>query len=438
MKGNILKKLNENMPSFVKVMAKDIIRKKLIANKVFIDTYQEIKEFNKLSEDEQEKVQFKKLKEQLIYAYENVSYYKQSFDKYEFNPYEFKDKEELKKLPIIKKEDLLNSFEKFCSKENIKFYEAHTGGSSGKPLTILLDNESIYKERAFVYSFWSDIGYDFKKSRMITFRGVEYKDKISKYNPLYNELLLSPFKLNNDNIENYIKEINKFNPEFISGYPSAITNFVNILKNNAKSLNVNIKGIFLISENTTESEYKIIKEFFKCPVITFYGHSERAVFAENYIDNYSFNKLYGYVELIEFEKNKYRIVCTGFLNKKMPLVRYITDDIVEIQDEKIHIIGHWDKELLIGKNDEKISIASINFHSDEFKDISKYQFIQSEKGKVDIYLECGEDLSEKHLYKIKNALNKKLLGILDYKLIVVDKIKLTARGKFKKVIQNIK
>ena len=438
MQGNILKKINENMPNFIKKIARDVIRNKLIGNQVFINTYNEIEEFNNFSKDEQERIQFKKLKQQLIYAYENVCYYKQSFDECEFNPYEFKNKEELKKLPIIKKEDLLNDFVKFCSKESVNFYEAHTGGSSGKPLKILLDNKSIYKERAFVYSFWSKVGYDFKKSKIITFRGVEYRNKICKYNPLYNELLLSPFKLNNNSIQDYIKEINKFNPQFISGYPSAITNFVNILKNNKKSLNVNIKGIFLISENTTESEYKIIKEFFKCPVITFYGHSERAIFAENYDDDYLFNKLYGYVELIQFEKNKYRIVCTGFLNKKMPLIRYITDDIVEIKNDKMHIIGHWDKELLIGKNDEKISIASINFHSDEFKCISRYQFIQSKKGKVNIYLECAEGLSEKHLCKIKSALNKKLLGILSYELIIVDKIKLTSRGKFKKVIQNIK
>ena len=62
--------------------------------------------------------------------------------------------------------------------------------------------------------------------------------------------------------------------------------------------------------------------------ITFYGHSERCVIAEEMTQNrYKFDPYYGYTEQIHNENNNYSIVGTGFLNYIMPFIRYKTDDI---------------------------------------------------------------------------------------------------------------
>ena len=53
-----------------------------------------------------------------------------------------------------------------------------------------MDNSSIYRERAFVYNHWASLGFDFKKSKLMTFRGIEVKNKIYKLNPIYNEVIL--------------------------------------------------------------------------------------------------------------------------------------------------------------------------------------------------------------------------------------------------------
>lgn len=438
MKGKLVKRINDNMPSLLKKALMKPIRYKVINNNNFKLMIDEIDSFKVLTNKEKDEIHFDKLKKTLIYAYEHTAFYKEFFDNNKFNPYEFSDYNEFKRLPYIDKKIVIDNFEKLVSDEKVDYYEAFTGGSSGKPLKILLDTDLAFKERAFIYKYWENIGYDYKKSKLLTLRGVEFGNKLYKYNAVDNQIMLNPFKLNNDNILSYVKVIDKFSPEFIHGYPSAIYNMCKILKRNNLKLKKSIKGVFFVSENVEKYEKDFIEEFFNCKSMIFYGHSERAVFAEMFDDSYSFNNLYCDVDLkYDEEENVYKIITTGLLNKKMPLIRYMPDDKVIVNNDKVMIYGHWDKELLIGKNGEKISIASINFHNNIFNKIKLYQFEQFEKGKVVINIVEDEKLTKSDFKLISDELNKKVKDILEYEFNIVNEISFTNRGKFKKIIQHI-
>lgn len=435
MKGKLLKKLNETMPDSIKKIFSKPIRAKVINNVIFKQTINELENFNNLSEEEKNKYHLEKLKEVFIYAYENTIFYKKTFDKVGFNPYNFSDIKEMKKIPFINKEIVLEYFDEFLSKENIDYYEAFTGGSTGKPLRIFLDTDSIYREKAFVYNYWSKFGYDYKNSKIVTFRGLEFGDKIYKYNPIDNQVIVNPFKLSYENIDKYIEIINSFNPEFFHGYVSAIYNFCKILNKKNIKLKANIKCVFFISENVNDDERKYIEKTLNCRSNIFYGHSERVVFAEYFNGSYEFNNLYTHVDFFKKPNTKdlYEIACTGLLNKKMIFIKYIPDDIIQINSDKIHIYGHWDKELLIGKNDENISIASINFHNNIFKKIKCYQFEQFEKGKAIFNVVEEVKLTETDKSKMIEILNKKLNNIIDIDIRIVKEISLSNRGKYIKV-----
>lgn len=438
MKGKLLKKLNEKTPEFFKKMLSKQIRKKVIENKVFKDTFKELSYFESLDSEEKDKLHLKKVKEVLIYAYENTKYYKNIFDEIKFNPYEFEDINELNNIPTIDKQFVLDNFDSLVSTEEIDNYVAYTGGSTGKPLKILLDTNSIYKEKAFVYNYWSKFGYDYNSSRIVTLRGLEFNNKIYKYNPIDNQIILNPFTLNEGNIEEYVKIINKFNPEFLHGYASAIYNLCRILNKKKIKLKVDIKSVCFVSENVDEHEKQYIEETLKCKSNIFYGHSERIVFAEYINGTYVFNDLYTHVNLLETdEANVYKIACTGLVSKKMPLINYVPDDKVISKNGNIQIYGHWDKEMLIGKNGEKISMASINFHNKVFDKIKLYQFEQFELGKLYINIVEDEKLDDVDKSKIINIMNTKLKNIMDIEIRIVKTIPLTNRGKYKKIIQHI-
>lgn len=438
MKGKLLKKLNESTPDSVKKVFSKTIRNKVINNNSFKNTLQEIKEFESLDFREQKNMHIEKLREMLIYAYENTIYYKKVFDEIGLNPYEFKDLDDMKRIPTIDKQFVLDNFNDIISKQEIDHYVAYTGGSTGKPLKILLDTDSIYKEKAFVYNYWGKYGYDYTKSRIVTLRGLEFKNKIYKYNPIDNQIVLNPFILNEETIEKYIQIINKFEPEFIHGYGSAIYNLCRIIDKKNLKINVKLKGICFVSENVNEYEKEYIENILGCKGNIFYGHSERAVFAEWINNSYKFNELYTHVELIPTDdQGIYKIATTGLINKKMILINYMPDDTVEIKENKMMIYGHWDKELLIGKNNERVSMAAINFHNKVFDKIKIYQFEQFTKGSVNLNIVEDEKLSEKDKKEIIHIINTKLKDILDVEIKIVKSIPPTKRGKHNKIIQHI-
>ncbi|MEG2908011.1 MAG: hypothetical protein RR945_02225 [Erysipelotrichaceae bacterium] len=434
---DIIKTIYDKSPNVIKFTLGKLIRNKLINNKIFKDQYNLLVQSDFWNKEKKGEYQFNLLKETLIHAYENTIYYHKLFDDVNFNPYKFSDISEFKVIPYLTKEKIRTEFDKLKAYDIPNYYSAKTGGTTGKPIEILLDKNSIYKERAFVYHYWSHFGFNYKKSKLITFREVEFSGKQFKYNPMYNEIILNPFLLCNDNFIYYVNRINRFGGDFFYGYPSLISNFCRMIKNNGSCLEKKVKGVFLISENVYPDQIKIIKEVLDCPISIFYGHTERAVFAEMYNNNYYFNNLYCFEEIID--TNEGNIVTTGFLNGKMPLIRYLVDDVAEETSLDVYkITGHRGNECLYGKNGEVISAVAIEFgHSGAFKNVIEYQFEQNKLGEVIFRIKTEEKISEDEVCAIKQEMNKRL-PYFDCKIITNSNIKRSARGKYKMIIQNLK
>lgn len=150
------------LPLFVRV---------IVDNSVFKKTCNELDSFGKLKLGEQNKVQFEKIKETLVYADKHVPYYRQLFKKCGFEPEKMVSMKEIEKIPLLTKEKVIEAEESIYSEEDIPYYTSYTGGSSGKALKCLLDKDSYYKERAFFTHFLKPLGYDPKKSRTVSFYG---------------------------------------------------------------------------------------------------------------------------------------------------------------------------------------------------------------------------------------------------------------------------
>lgn len=430
----LIKKINEKTPYWIKAPFAQLIRRKLIGNSVFSETYRQLSEYDKLSQKEKDNLQFIELKRILRHAYENTAYYREMFDKIGFDPWEMEDIEELKKIPIITKKELKKYFEKLLADNISNTYSVTTGGTTGEPTKIEMDKNAIYKEWAFVYHYWSKFGYDYQNSRLATFRGVNLGEKIYEINPLYQEVRMNPFKLNENNIDQYIKKINRFQADFIYGYPSAVYNFCRIAAKKKINVRGRFKAALLISENLFPFQEDMIKTVLGCEIAIFYGHTERAVFAERYKDGYVFNQLYGVTEINE----KGEPIVTGFINKKMPLINYLVDDEVKnISEDKFMVKGHRDSDVLYGLDGEQVSMAAINFHDRTFEGTSGYQFVQNERGKCIIRVIADKKLEKEELAKIAARINEKLgIGFV-CTVEQTDHFETTARGKYKMLIQNI-
>lgn len=381
-------------------------------------------------------------RETIIYAIENFDFYKRHFRGINIEKWEG--------IPLLSKSDIQQNIVDFEINSINKFYVT-TGGVTGKPSTFYQSNNVWKKELAFVYNYFEKHGY---KAKMVkaSFRGGDFSNikrgQVWKSNPIYNEMHFSPFHMNCDSIATYVAELNKYKPQFFHGYPSALLTLATLMKKNGLRLNYQPKVFFLISENYDSKDIDFLKNFFGVKVSSFYGHSERLVFAiaNEDLKSYIPNLKYGYMELVDDKGNVIKenekigeIVGTSYDNYAMPLIRFKTGDYTYYVDYETktfaQIQGKWGQDSLIGKSGEKITLTALNLHSPELSSFMRTQFHQLEDGVVEILVISSKILTKKEIIKIEDFLSRRVGELISFRIKIVDKLYQNSRGKTPLIIK---
>lgn len=430
----LLKKINEKMPYWMKRPFAKMIRRKLIRNPVFTETYELLLKADDMTREEKESLQFECLKKVLRHAYEQTEYYRAVFDKCGFDPYQMQSIEDLGRLPVLTKETVIRDLDRLTAEDLENAYAVTTGGTSGKPVKVMMEKNAIYREWAFIYHYWSKFGYDYKTSRLATFRGIDIGKKVSEINPLYNEIRLNVFAMRRDNIEKYNKKIDEFHADFIYGYPSAVYNYCRLNQEAGISVSGKYRAALLISENLYPFQEEMIRSVLGCPIAIFYGHSERAVFAEHYEKGYLFQPFYGVTEIGADGAP----VVTGFINGKVPLIRYLVDDKAEkIDGGYWDITGHRDSDVVYGRHGEQIRAGILDFHGSLSGKVKEFQFYQKIPGEVTIRV-ADPDITDAELRELEKNLGNRFQEYFSFKAERAARIERTSRGKYKYIIQECK
>ena len=442
MNKRFLKRLRDKMPESLKYVTAHYIRNKLITNEEFRKYYDILQKRETMSLDLIREYQLNELRNILIHSYVNVPYYTELFNSIDFKPAKVKSFNDIIVIPFLTKDLIRRNFEKLKSIKKIRggSYSTTTSGSTGEPLKVFLDYESFFRETAFIYYYRRKLGYRFE-DKVVTFRGIGFGDKLFSLNPVNNETIFSPFKLSVENIELYHKKINEIKPAYFNGYISAIYYFAKLLSENNQALDFQLKGIFLTSENINDSERLFVESFFKVKTITFYGHTERCVIAQEFKQGeYKFDPFYGYTESLNLHDNVLEIIGTGFMNKTMPLIRYRTNDTCRITDDNmIFISGRRDiNDYMLGINDEKITHPALHILSDILVNVTNYQFIQERKGHAVLLIVPNKDFHQSEIPLIKKAIERNMKGVIEFDIRIGDKLTLSPGGKYQMFINNIR
>lgn len=346
--------------------------------------------------------------------------------------------EQFFEFPVISKEHL-SELDRFADQRFTKNrYLVTTGGTTGGQTRLYMSNDCYGREWAFVNDFLIRHGVN-PDSKRLCLRGVEGipPDKFTAYNPLYKEMLLSPFRLTHNRVSENIKKIRQFKPRWIHGYPSSVADFARILSQLGESL-PSVSHVLLVSEKLYPDQEAQIRDVFGDGIITFYGLTERVVFAEQNQENFLPHPLYGATELIDGE-----LVATGFLNQATRLLRYRTGDNAEAITEngfitQINAItGRRGREFMLGKNGAHITMTALNVHSDLLNSVTRYQFHQTDKGKCTLKLQTDQGFKKEKISEILNMFQMKVGNELEIEGKIVDEIPLTSRGKHRFIISEI-
>jgi phenylacetate-CoA ligase len=440
------------------VTGKGIVYSKIRRDKKFYSLQKELLENEELSSNELNSLQLARLKGLLTQANKYVPYYNKLFDSLGFQPHQIKCITDLTKLPLLDKQTVRHQRDEFlASNANSKFlFKGSSSGSTGTPLSLFMDRNTIRQEHAFVWRQFRWAGCQLN-CRIATFRGDmiasvdQVKPPFWRYDVYNRELWFSSYHLSEDTVESYLNKLIEFDPNLIYAYPSSLFilgRFVKILF--GKISIPSLKGIVTSSETLYEYQKKLIEETFSTRVFDWYGLFERVIFIGTCeYGNYHIFPEYGITEYIPLSENNvetyYELVGTGFINTVMPLIRYRTGDVVTLSKAPCEcgrafpriksVLGRLDD---IVKTTEGRFIGRLDHIFKGVDHVHLAQIFQEDLENITILLVPEEGYSARDEEQIlRNAANR-LGNKVNIKIKSVNEISRSSSGKFKAVISNVR
>lgn len=428
--------------------------------KNYIHEFQQSWFFN---EDELNQLQIKKLSSLLIEAFKYSEYYQEKFIEAGIHEQDILNNplQTLLKLPLLEKQDLKNNLKRVENKNPQRKRDVvnFTSGTTGTPLAIYYDKESMQMSFALWRRFHTSIGLP-ENFKSVRFSGKMMVDPQAKKPPYWvysfvdKQLFMSSYHLSQDRLPDYIKKLNQFKPQLIDGYPSAIYILAKFI--NTKNIKLLFKPIAIATTAETLYAYQRleIEQAFSCKVYNQYASSEGGAFiTECKEGNYHINVDSGYFEFLNLaaqpaQPGEYaELVITSFRNLKTPLIRYKSNDVVLLSKEKKQcncgcnmpvieeIIGRVDDILY---TEDKGYVGRMDTAYKGLTGIEKSQIIQKSLQLIEIYQVVNNLYNDEVEKKFIKNLRERLGEIVSIKLINVDDIPLSKNGKFKTVIRDFK
>lgn len=415
-----------------------------------------------------EKLQFERLKRLLLYAYQNVPYYRKIFNKLKLKPGDIKTLSDLSKLPILTKETIRKNFKDLITTDkNVNKIPYQTGGSTGKPLEFFVTKEC--KDWGHAAQWRAFDWWDIKKGDKIAkFGGLSPRFRTNKTSNklkdklLSNTIFLNAYNFSEGEISVFINEWKKLKPKVVYTNSASAEIFARYLK--SRNIN-NIQADIMVTqgEKLLDSQRKLFKETFKCNIYDFYGAREISGIAAECKEHTGYHISSENI-VLEFIKNDSicapgelgNIIITDLHNYVFPLIRYGIEDLGIPSEEScscgvnlplMRSIEGRSNDMIILDNGQYLSPTNITTMLYCFP-IDQYQIIQRSKNKIEMRVVKGKEYTEEteeliKLYFIRMVHDDWTIDhisddeSIDIEIIYVDDIPVTDSGKFRYIISEV-
>lgn len=353
---------------------------------------------------------------------------------------------ELGRFPVLSKDDVLGREIDFVSNCYCKYFlrEEKTGGSSGKTMKLYYSPTLSIDRTVFpnmIYEKYVGEKVQLALLRGITPSGGRLYERVGGH-----RVVLSSQQMSLNNIGQYLKVLNDEKITCLLAYPSALIVFAGYIKDsNAKVQLPHLKAIMASSEIFTVEDKKYVKEAFNdITVIDYYSMSEFAAAAYSVdFGPYQFNNNYGYVEFLPTEHKTpqgnsiAKIIATSIMNSTMPLIRYDTGDLAEVDGagNVVSIVGRVN-HFAVNKSNSLVPCIVI-FSNEPIKNVKQYQYYQDSPGVLELRVIPKDGFTNDDKLSLKADMEKCFHDTMDCVIKVVDSLEIASVGKLKRMIQKL-
>lgn len=308
---------------------------------------EELKASQRLPVQELRGLQEEKLKKLLLFSVEQVPAYGQLADlksEIEEDP-----SKALLKFPVLEKAAFKQASDSYVANNAVKgqLIPNTTGGSSGEPTHFYIDRVTVEHFEAARWRglSWSGIS---PGSRSVMIWGnpfelskAQEKNYYRKERYMKNRIIIPAYGLKPQAMDDYVKEIEKYRPEYFYGYASALAVFSKLLLDQGKSLSFVPKAVVSTSESLYPFQRELIQKAFGCAVINEYGARDGGILAYECPQGHlHISCENAYVEVVDpitklpvQQGERGLILVTDLNNYSMPRLRYALGDTVSLSEE---------------------------------------------------------------------------------------------------------
>ena len=401
------------------------------------------------------------LRRLLIHAEQHVPYFRNVFRQSGLRADEITDAVSFSRIPLLTKVDIQENLESLVADnfERNALIRSATGGSTGRPVPYYHDQEYEQQHSAMLLRNQAWTGWQFGDpivklwgSAFDVQLQTQLKERVVNF--FRNETIFPAYRMSQENQSRWLEMLHRIQPMMIMGYTNALVKLAEFSQENHIPVNdAGIKAVVCSADTLFPWHRQLIEKTFGCRVYNRYGSRELGTIAQECEHGrMHINEDWLYVEITDDLGRPLppgetgQVVLTGFFNQGMPFIRYAIQDVAAFEPgdgpcpcgRSFHAL-----ERLEGRIQDLIVMPEGGyipgvFFGQVFKefDIRRYQVVQPEIEKLEIYLVPGENFDEASLEKVRQTISQYTPGSQkNYHL--VDDIPLNVSGKLRTIISHV-
>ena len=404
---------------------------------------------------EREKIQIRKFRELAEYAYRNVSFYHKKFVDAKIVPSNIRTLDDVAKIPVTTKDEIqaVPMSEIVARNVDLKKCVKHiTSGSTGIPLTVVLEKEALDIERALVARTYFEDGYKLwhKMIRIVDTHDFPMSRSWYQHLGIARTKYLSTF----DEAEEQMRTIERYKPDGVRGFASYLERLAHFCRQSGREMR--LQTVFTSADLLDKGARELINSVFHTSLFDLYVSTEFGLAAWECRGHFGYH-INSETVLLETLRNgevvysneRGEITCTNLVNTAMPLIRYKTGDIGMRMDERcpcgntlplLKIIEGRTGDFLTTM-DGKVIPPTIFFPYpfENFAWIKQFRIIQEKLDRIVIQLVPKENvqLDPEIFDKAKTAIKEVFGKDMNVEIQILDKIGRDPRNKLRKVISKV-
>lgn len=421
-----------------------------------------LEKMERASRAELDAYQDERLRAIVRHAYDTVPYYRTRFDERRLTPDDIRGRRDLYKIPLLTRDDIKRHYSELMSTAVPGRHrrEGHTSGTTGTPLSIAYDRETIWMTYAVFdrHYRWAGCRLGPDGNRIAVARGnvivppSQSRPPFWRHNWRQRQLLLSAFHMSRQTLPAYLEAMQQFGATVLDGYPSTLYVLAKHLEQHQAYFP--LEAAITSSETLYDFQRRTIEERFRCRVFDYYALAERIAFAHEceQHDGHHLAMEYAATEVVDEQGMPVpdgtmgRLAGTSLHNRAMPLLRYVTNDMTAItnrrcacgrQSPMMDAVTTKAEDSLTLPDGRVVSPSVLTHPFKPMDCIEGSQLVQPRPDLLIVRLIPGADYTDAHTRQLVGELQARLGPDVEINVQFVEQLESQANGKFRWVISQV-